>query len=61
MINVIKGPAALSYIAANGHRYWIGYASGNRPCAIARRTPERALKDARQKESKNDYVPRIYG
>lgn len=45
IINVIQGPAAIAV-----GRYWIGVASGNRYCEKRRRTPEKALEDARKKE-----------
>ncbi len=50
MINVIKGPAALSYQGCNGHIYWYGVASRNRKCDKLRRNPERAIEDAKKKE-----------
>jgi hypothetical protein len=50
MVNVIKGPAALSYKGCNGRMYWYGVASGNRSCHKLRSTPERAIADAVSKE-----------
>ena len=52
--NVIKGPAALSYPGANGHRYWMGYASEHQSTGIPRRSPDKALEDARKLERKNN-------
>ena len=49
-INVIVGPAALSYPGANGHRYWMGYASGHQSTRIPRRSADVALKDAKKLE-----------
>lgn len=48
--NVIKGPVALSYLSCNGHRYWMGYASGNRCTGISRKSAEIALEDAKKVE-----------
>ena len=50
MFNVIKGPAAFSYKGCNGRIYWFGVASGNRYCYKNRRTPERAIEDAKKLE-----------
>ena len=52
--NVIKGPAALSYPGANGHRYWMGYASGHQSTRIPRRSADAALQDAEKLERKNN-------
>ena len=53
-INVIVGPAALSYPGCNGQTYWMGYASGHQSTRIARRSPDKALEDARKLERKNN-------
>lgn len=50
MINVIKGPVALSYKGCNGRRYWFGIASGNRTCDKLRCTSEKAIEDAKKIE-----------
>jgi len=52
MWNVIRGPTALSYSGCNGHRYWIGYASGNQSTGISRRSANKALEDAKKLERK---------
>jgi len=49
-MTVITGPAALSYVAANGHTYWMGYASGHQPTGIPRRSADKAIEDARKLE-----------
>ena len=51
-INVIRGPAAISYRGRNGHTYWIGYTSGNQSTGIPRRSSDKALEDARKLERK---------
>lgn len=53
-IAVITGPAALSYPAANGHTYWMGYASGHQSTGIPRRSADTALQDATELERKNN-------
>ena len=53
-VNVIKGPAALSYKGCNGHTYWYGVASRNRICHQLRRTSDKALEDAEKLERKNN-------
>lgn len=52
--NIIKGPAALSYPGCNGHRYWMGYASGHRCTGIGRRSADMAIQDAEKLERKNN-------
>lgn len=55
--NVIVGPAALSYPGVNGHRYWMGYASGHQSTGIPRRSADMALEDAKKLErNKNDRI-----
>lgn len=46
---VVTGPAAV-----RSGRYWIGYASGNLTDEIRRKTPEKALEDARRLEKDAD-------
>lgn len=53
-INVIVGPAALSYRGCNGQTYWYGVASRHRICHKLRRTSDKALEDARKLERKNN-------
>ncbi len=48
--NVIRGPAALSYLGCNGHTYWVGYASGNRCTGIGRKSAKVAIEDAKKLE-----------
>lgn len=52
-INVNTGPAALSYPAANGHTYWMGYASGHQSTEIPRRSADKAIQDAINLEREN--------
>ena len=54
LVNVIKGPAALSYKGCNGHTYWYGVASRHRICDKLRRTSDKALEDAEKLERKNN-------
>lgn len=46
MINVIKGPVALSYKGINGRTYWFGVSSGNRTCDKLHCTAKKAIEDA---------------
>ena len=50
-MNIIKGSAAVSVVAANGCTYWIGVIAGNRYCKKPRRTSAAALKDAKTLEA----------
>ena len=52
--NVITGPAALSCPGANGHTYWMGYASGHQSTGIPRRSADKAIEDAENLERKNN-------
>ncbi len=57
-MNVVIGPAALSYPGANGHTYWMGYASGHQQTGISRRSANEACQDAEKLERKNNEVTR---
>ncbi len=54
IFEVTKGPAALSYPGCNGHKYWMGYASGHQSTGIPRRSSEKALEDAEKLERENN-------
>jgi hypothetical protein len=51
-LNVIKGPAAVSFVARNLRRYWTGVASHNRFAAKNRVSPTKAIEDAKKLEKK---------